>query len=63
MGFRCPACSTDFGNARDSFKEHLKSCEFGRAVVSAVLSASEDEAAKSALDVAKRGRDRNTQHG
>lgn len=32
-------------------------------MVSPVLSASEDEAAKSALDVAKHGRDRDTQHG
>lgn len=55
MGFRCPACKTEFGNARDSFKEHLKSREFGRAVVSAVLNVTEDDGAKKELGVAKHG--------
>ncbi|BBA45417.1 hypothetical protein BCO37747_07499 [Burkholderia contaminans] len=51
MGFRCPACSAGFGNARDTFKEHLKACESGRALVSAVLNVSEDGAARIALGV------------
>jgi hypothetical protein len=34
MGFRCPACSTDFGHEREALKEHLKACELGRVVVS-----------------------------
>lgn len=53
MGFRCPACGADFGNVRDSFKEHLKTCESGRTLVSAVLNVSEDDVARNALGVAK----------
>ncbi|ABO60405.1 hypothetical protein Bcep1808_7530 (plasmid) [Burkholderia vietnamiensis G4] len=49
VGFRCPACSADFSNARDTFKEHLKKCECGRALVLAIL---EDDDARNALGVA-----------
>lgn len=63
MGFRCPACSADFGNARDTFKDHLKTCESGRALVSAVLNVSEDDDARNALGVAKCGTARDDHHG
>jgi len=63
MGFRCPACRNDFGNARDTFKEHLKSCESGRALVSAVLNMSEDDAAQHALGIARPDSVRDTQRG
>lgn len=63
MGFRCPACSADFGNARDTFKEHLKTCESGRALVSAVLNVSEDDAARSALGIVKRDTAHDSHHG
>ncbi|VWC79870.1 hypothetical protein BLA39750_01114 [Burkholderia lata] len=63
MGFRCPACSADFGNARDTFKEHLKTCELGRTLVSAVLNVSDDGAARNALGVTASDTAREGHHG
>jgi hypothetical protein len=54
MGFRCPACRTEFGPDRDAFKEHLKDCEAGRAIVSAVLDVTEDDASQDALGAGTR---------
>lgn len=54
MGFRCPACSADFGTDRDGLKEHLTACETGRILVTALLKVAEDEATQDALGVATR---------
>jgi hypothetical protein len=35
-------------------KDHLKNCEGGRAIVSAVLATSDDDDAKNALGIAKK---------
>ena len=53
MGFRCPACKTDFANDREAFKDHLVVCEFGRDMVSMVLNTTGDEANREAMGVAK----------
>jgi len=55
MGFRCPACTADFGRDREALKEHLKACELGRVFASAVLKVAEDDAAQAALGVAQHG--------
>lgn len=54
MGFRCPACRAEFGSGREAFKEHLSVCADGRAIVSAVLGVTEDDASRDALGVAQR---------
>lgn len=52
MGFRCPACGSDFAKSRDAFKDHLTNCDGGRTIVSAVLTTSDDDDAKNALGFA-----------
>lgn len=53
MGFRCPACTADFGTDRGALKEHLQVCAAGRALVSAVLNVSEDKQSQDALGVSR----------
>ena len=58
MGFRCPACGSDFGQSRDLLKDHLTHCDGSRAIVSAVLTTSDDGDSRNALGIVKKG----TQH-
>lgn len=61
MGFRCPACRTDFGVDRGALRAHLSDCSSGAALASLVLGAAEDELGRASLGLTRQATVASTQ--